>query len=105
MEKSKIKKPIERVDFLDKAAKKEWLTILSSASANELTQIEEFFAKAKNAQTDFKFKLIQKAGLEKEYKNRMKKLSDDFVKTAIKKSEKHTQEESPEDILKKLDNL
>jgi len=106
-DKTKIKKTIEMADFLDESAKKEWFAMLDSASANELLQIEEFFTKAKNAQTDFKFKLIHKAGLEKEYKNKIKKLSDDYIKTVIKKSEKNdlVTKESPEDILKQLDNL
>jgi hypothetical protein len=104
-DKTKIKKTIEMADFLDESAKKEWFTILSSASANELLQIEDFFAKAKNAQNNFKFKLINKANFEKEYKKKIKKLSDDYVKIAIKKSEKGEKEESPENILKQLDNL
>ena len=100
-----LKNAIQTATFLDAKGKKEWLDLVVEATLKELLEIRAFFNKAKKAQDIYKLKIIHEANMDGEYINKIKKISDNYVKKAIKYNENNQKEsaENPEDILKKLD--
>lgn len=107
MQKQKVQQLVLEADFLNDSEKIEWNDLIESANASQLAAIHDFFAKTKKAEKQKKLQIIYKAGLGDEYKQKLKSLSDNFMKQAIKKQEVHASQtnENPEDILKELDKI
>lgn len=88
MDKTKIKKIIERVDFLDGSAKKAWIKLIDQMNKKQLEETYAFFNEEIKRQSDYFLKLLVKNNLQQEYEKSVKEISKKAINSAKIKSKK-----------------
>jgi hypothetical protein len=84
-QKQKLKKLIKDVDFINDSRKEEWLLLVDTLNDNEIKAVYKHFSDDVKKENDFMMKLLVKAGLQDEYIDRVKKISEKYVKKAKNK--------------------
>jgi hypothetical protein len=84
-QKQKLKKLIKNVDFINDSRKKEWLLLVDTLNDNEVKAAYKHFSDDVKKENDFMMKLLVKAGLQDEYIDRVRKISEKYVKEAKNK--------------------
>ena len=84
-QKQKLKKLIKDLEFLNKEQKDDWLSFIDTLNEDQVNEVYRHFANEVKKENDFMMKLLVKTGLQDEYINRVKKISEKFVNKAKNK--------------------